>query len=311
MAYAQDGRYLLAGKDIFVPKLGSKELLTAHPRFTRFIQQKFNRPGDFHGPNCYSTALISSGLYSEQRLRYVSPEEFEAVLKSHFTQMTSGQYKDIVVFDANRSRGHAAFYLGDELIFHKKSHATHYFYRITHLSQAGVVEENEWRPGPIDDSSQQMNWPELGRLPMAFYRLRSSVAPTFDPRLAPLLAKVEGLLLSDLRVWAIGKKWGLAGEYFLEDLLKYARLLKTDRYTEAVIISLKDQLYTMIEEVYFKQARSASRVTEQICLPEQKEQLFGLIRDMGKLMQKDAKKIEEILLNLEKQDRSKCQRHPF
>lgn len=308
---AQDASYLLAGKKIFIPKLSSREVLSAHPRLTGFIQTKFNRPGDFHGPNCYNTALITSGLYSQDRLRYVSPEEFEAVLKSNFNKVSSAQYQDLVVFDANHSRGHAAFYLGDELIFHKKSHATHYFYRITHLSQAGVVEENEWFPGPVDDSSEQMNWPELGRLPLSYYRLKSKTSPKFDPRLAALVTKIESLLLNDLRVWAIGKHWGLSGEYLLEALLKHARDLQTDSYTEGVIISLKDQLYTMIEEVYFKRARSSSRVTEQLCLPERTDQLFGLMREMGKVLKLDSLKVEEMLVNLQRQDLSKCRFRPF
>ena len=310
-SYAQDGYYSLGGQHLLIPKLGSHEPLPSHPRFNGFIQQKFNRPGDFHGTNCYNTALISSGVYPTHRLRYVSPEEFEAVLRTHFKPVQAGQFQDLVVFDSKNSRGHAAYYLGDELIFHKKSHGTHYHYRITHLSLAGVVEENERRPGPVDDSSAQMDWPQLGNLPMTFYRLSSRQALAFDPRLAAYVNKLESLLLNDLKVWAIARKWGLTGEFLLEDLLQYARAIKSDPYTIGVIISMKDQLYTMIEEVYFKRARSASKVMEEICLPEQKEQLYGLVRELGKLMQKDDQKLIEILSGLEAQDRSKCRLHPF
>lgn len=70
-------------------------------------------------------------------------------------------------------------------------------------------------------------------------------------------------------------------------------------------------MYTIIEEVYFKRARSATKVMEEICLPEQKEQLFALIRDLGRLKQLDDQKLIGILSRLEAQDRSKCRLRPF
>lgn len=310
-ALAQDRIALLDGQQVSIPKLGSKEALGSHPRFNAFIVQMFNRPGDFHGPNCYNTALITSGVFSSGNRRYVSPEEFEAILKNNFSSVTRPGFQDLVVFDAKASRGHAAFYLGDDLIFHKKSFGTHYHYRITEMGLAGVVEENEWTPGPVDDSSAQMNWPELGRLPKEYYRLQKKLLPPLDQRLAPFLTNIETLLVADLKQWAIAKKWGMTGEYLLEDLLKYARAQKTDKYTEGLIISLKDQIFVFLEEVYFKRARSASRVLEDLCLPEQKDQLFGLIRELGKILKKETTKVEEVLKKLEQQDKSRCQLHPL
>jgi hypothetical protein len=311
LGWAQDELYLLAGKEILVPKLGSKQALTAHPRFEGFIQEMFNRQGDFHGPNCYNTALIANGYFSKTSKRYVSPEEFEEILKSNFVKVTAPAFQDIIVFDARSSRGHAAFYLGDDLIFHKKSFGTQYHYRITDIDHAGAVEENEWAPGPADDSSQQMKWPELGSLPKEYYR-RNSIKPMqLDKRLAPLVTKIEQALLPDLGSWAIGKKWGMTGEYLLEDLVKYGQTLKTDKYTAGLLTSLKDQVFIMIEEVYFKRARSASRVMEEICIPEQKEQLFGLIRETGKLLGRDSQKIETVLTKLDAQDKSRCQLRPL
>jgi hypothetical protein len=103
----------------------------------------------------------------------------------------------------------------------------------------------------------------------------------------------------------------MTGEYLLEDLVKYAQTLKTDKYTAGLLTSLKDQVFIMIEEVYFKRARSASRVMEEICIPEQKEQLFGLIKTTGKLLGKGDQKIEAVLGKLEAQDRSRCQLRPL
>lgn len=312
LSWSQDGNYTLAGKDIFVPMLGSREALTAHPRFEGNIQQMFNRPGDFHGPNCYNTALITSGVMQERSVRYVSPEEFEAVLKTNFVKVPSPEYRDIVVFDANGSRGHAAYYLGDNLIFHKKSHGTKYHYRITTMEKAGVVEENEWVPGPFDDSSEQMNWPELGSLPRANYRIQNKVLPPLDKRLAGIVSKLEQALVADLKTWAIGKKWGMMGEYLLQDLVKYADSLDTDKYTRGVLISLNDQVFTMIEEVYFKRSRrSPESVLKEICLPSEKEQLFTFIKELGKILKKDAESLKSVLEQLEGQDRSTCRLRPL
>lgn len=304
--HAQDGRYMLNGRNIFVPKLGSKEALTPHPRLNGVISKLFNRPGEFHGPNCYNTSLIASGLWSNSKKRYVSPEEFESILKNNFKEVSNPNYGDVIVYDAKMSRGHAAFFLGDNLVFHKKSFGTHYHYRIVESDKVGVVEENEWVPGPMDDSSMQMDWPELGKKPKSYYRLTSRYLPKIDSRFDRLLTEMEKTLEADLKVWAMGKRWGMVGEYFMDALLSYARAQRVNKYTEGLIISMKDQLYVMIEEMYFKHARSAARVLEDICLPEDTTQIFGFIRELGRLQNKPSGKIEEALKKLSEQDRSRC-----
>lgn len=309
--WAQDADYILAGKKVFVPKLGSKSALTEHSRFSGFIKQSFNLPGGVHGPNCYNTALIASGLMSSGQKRYVSPEEFEAILKNNFTRVSTLAHQDVIVFDAKSSRGHAAFYLGDNLVFHKKSYATHYHYRITEIEKVGVVEENEWEPGPADDSSLQMDWPKLGNLEKEYYRLNSKRAISRNVKISSLLTNIENALQADLNQWAIGRKWGMTGEYLLEDLLAYARSEKMDNYTIGLITSLKDQIYIMLEEVHFKRARSSSKVLEEICIPEQKEQLFALIREFGRVLGKDPKNVEKALLELNGQDKSRCKLRPL
>lgn len=307
---AQDLRTTLAGQDILIPKLGSKEPLPSHTRFLPFIKSTFNRPGPFHGPNCYNTALVTSGYYPENAIRYVSPEEFEEVLKVGFKAVPTPQFKDVIVFDAKSSRGHAGLYLGDNLIFHKKSYGTHYHYRVTTIENAGVVEENEWTPGPMDDSSLQMNWPELGRLPLSYYRLSSKLRPKLDPKLAPLIQKIEMALIKDLGAWAIARKWGMSGEYFLEDLLSYAKKSNLNAYTIGLLTSFKDQVYIMLEEVNFKNARNPNKVLKEICVPEQKEQLYGLISELGKIAGKSSEQIASVLDELDSQDTSRCGFHP-
>ncbi|MFY7992741.1 MAG: hypothetical protein ACOVP4_05560 [Bacteriovoracaceae bacterium] len=304
--FAQDLRLTLAGKDILIPKLGSKETLPSHQRFSSFLKSTFNKPGPFHGPNCYNTALIASGYSQAEAVRYVSPEEFEEVVKVAFKQVENPTYKDIIVFDAKSSRGHAAFYLGDDLIFHKKSYGTQYHYRMTNIEKAGVVEENEWTPGIMDDSSLQMNWPELGKLSQNYYRLHSKLKPKLEPKLASLILKMEEALLKDLGSWAIARKWGMSGEYFLEDLLVYAKNIKANAYTIAVLTSLKDQVYIMLEEVNFKNARNPSKVMRELCVPEEKQQLFDFIKDFGKVLGKKTENIHQTLQALEQQDRTRC-----
>lgn len=308
---AQDRRVMLSGQEVFIPKLGSKEILSAHPRFRGFISSVFNKPGSFHGPNCYNTALVASGFFTPDQIRYVSPEEFEAILKNNFELVTDSNHGDILVMDAKKSRGHAIFYLGDGLIFHKKSFGTYYHYRITDLKDAGVVEENEWTGGPFDDFSMQMNWPQLGALPYEAYRLKSSQLPSIDSKYAQLLKKMEKALLSDLKIWAIGKNWGLLGEYLLEDFLNYLRQNKTNKFTEGLVISFRDQIYLFMEEVYFKSSRSSSRVVKDICVPENKEQLFSFIFELGRILGQNDSKIKLVLEKLESQDRTRCQLRPL
>lgn len=309
--WSQDGFFNLAGKVVTIPVLGSRQPLTQHPRFEGFIQKMFNRPGDFFGPNCYNTALILSGSLSQNDIRYVSPEEFNEVLKTSYIQVALPEFNDLIVFDAKKSRGHSAFYLGDNLIFHKKSFGTYYHYRITEIKNAGIVEANEWVPGINDDSSSQMNWPELGTLPLEYYRLKKSSRPKLDPRFDKLIRKLEQLIVLDARSWAFGRKWGMTGEYLLEDFLVYARSLKTDKYTEGVLISLKDQIFIMLEEVYFKSSHSPSRVMEDLCIPEDKVQLFDLLREFGSLLKLDSKKIAMVLEKLDRQDKERCQLRPL
>lgn len=309
-AWSQDLRTTLGGKDLLIPKLGSKETLPEHLRFSPFIKNTFNKPGPFHGPNCYNTALIASGYSSPNAVRYVSPEEFEEILKVSFKEVASPNFKDIIVFDSRASRGHSAFYLGDNLIFHKKSYATHYHYRLTTIENAGVVEENEWTPGPVDDSSLQMNWPQLGNLPKSYYRLSSTQKPKLDSQLAPLIQMMEAALLKDLGQWAIARKWGMAGEYFLEDLLVYAKKIKASPYTIAVLTSMKDQVYIMLEEVNFKNARNPSKVKSELCIPEQSEQILNFINELASATKLSTDKTNEIISSFKNQDTTRCNFRP-
>lgn len=309
--WAEDKTFVLDGKDVLVPGVGSKSTLTEHSKLQGFIKDTFNKPGPYFGPNCYNTALNAVNFFSKKNVRYTSPEEFEEILKVSFEEVAHPESQDLVVFDALSSRGHVGFYLGDNLVFHKKSFGTYYTYRIVEISTVGAYEENEWKPSVFEDSSSQMVWPNLGKLPMKFYRFTKTQRPELDTKLAPFISKIERLLLDDLSSWSIAKKWGMAGEIFLEEMLPLAKGMKANSYTQAVLLSLKDQVYIMLEEVNFKKARSPERVLQELCVPEKKEQLFSLIKELGTLLGKDTQQVEFILNSIETQDKQICSFKPL
>lgn len=309
-AFSQDRVFVLNGKEVLIPKLGSKIPLPPHPHFDSTIQKYFNNPGSFHGPNCYNAAFIASGFFHPSETRYVSPEEFTFLLSTNFMKVSSPEVRDVIVFDAKNSKGHAGIYLGDELVFHKKSYRTNYHYRITDIKNVGVVEENEWTPGPSDASSDQMKWPELGSLPIEFYRKKSITRPKVDSRISNLVMLLEKNLSNDLKTWSIAKKWGVLGHYLIEDLLIYAKSISVDKYTEALLISLKDQIFIMLDEIYLKN-RSSSVAYKNVCIPQEKEQLVKLINDFGKILKKDEIKIKQVINNLFTQDLSQCALRPM
>lgn len=302
---AQDRYYEFSNTTILVPGIGSESKLSSHDLFSGFISNFFNRPGPYHGPNCYNAALIASGAYSAERLRYISQEEFEAVLKRNYQVSNEPQFGDIIVFDALASRDHAAFYLGDGLLFHKKSFVTSHLYRIISLEQVGILEKGEWQPNLGDDSAPQMNWPKLGALPKSFYRLYANDLH-LDPRFEKIILQIEKALVRDLGKWEIGKRWGMLGEYLLQDLLDLAADMQTDDYTKGVLLSLKDQIFIMLDEVYFKRPRPIEKIYAEICIPVSRDEIISFVSEYGKLLRKDDKAIKAALYILLNQDRSRC-----
>ena len=91
-------------------------------------------------------------------LRYISPEEFEAILSQSFVSVPTSSAGDLVVYDAKSTRGHAAYLLTDGMVFHKKSYHKNYRYRILPLEDVGVIENDEWVPSPWEDFPP---WTEL------------------------------------------------------------------------------------------------------------------------------------------------------
>jgi hypothetical protein len=292
-----------------VPEIGSKKPLSCmgcELPLNAFAVMKFNRPGDFHGPNCYNTALIASGVYSPNQVRYVSPEEFEAVLKKAFTLTTNEKAGDILVFDAKSSRGHAALYLGDNLIFHKKSYATHYFYRIAPMTEAGLVEKNEWVPGPVEGTINQFVWPKLGELPKAFYRFkRVKISLTKEMNI------LETKLLTDLGHWAIAKNWGLIGKNIIQDYYKEISP-RADELTQGILISFRDQVGLYFDELHYKNSRNYTKTTEEICLPSGgTDQLKVVYMALATSLKKTPEQSKESWEKILSQDKKRCSQRSF
>lgn len=290
-----------------VPELGNKATLDCvgcQRMLGTFIKAKFNQPGDFHGPNCYNTALIASGAFTSKQIRYVSPEEFEAILAQLYSPLMQATPDSLVVFDSKSSRAHAGFYLGDGLVFHKKSFGTQYHYRVAPMLEVGVPEKKEWVPSPMEGSQNQFLWPELGKLPQTFYRLNRKTL-TFQSQFSGVLKRLDAFLLVDLGQWAIAKKWGLVGQNLLED---YLSLIKNqaDPLTKGMLISYKDQLNLYFEELHYKNSRSYERTTAQICLPESVDQLKLVFKEVATNLRWTPEQMEAKWTQVLGQDKARC-----
>lgn len=308
LSFSNEGQfYPYQNGTLKVPFIGSKEpieCIGCNFNPGQFIQKMFNSPGDFHGPNCYNTALISAGVMRPNQIRYVSPEEFEAILKQNFVPRPNRAAGDVIVFDASASRGHAAFYLGDNLVFHKKSYGTYYGYRITSVENVGVIEKNEWTPGPFEGSIAQFNWPQLGRLPKVYHKpVKRNLQ--YNPKFVKVIATVETTLLNDFGKWAIAKKWGLVGQYLIEDYLKNISP-SADNLTKGIFISLKDQMKLYFDEVHFKNARNYERVTEEVCLPQDLTQLAQVHQFLGRSLGRQEIQLKASWDRVMSQDKKRC-----
>lgn len=297
--------YPFANGTLSVPTLLEKASLqcTGCQRdLSQFIQNKFNRAGDFHGPNCYNTALIASGLFKTNQIRYVSPEEFKALIGQNYRVSSNKAPNTLVVFDAKSSWGHAGFYLGDNLVFHKKSYNTYYHYRISSIDKVGIPEVGEWTPSPFEGEIAQFKWPELGKLPMEFFVLNKKTI-NYSVH-AELLKYLEALIIKDAGAWAFAKNWGLMGVNLLHELK--AKLPNQDALTKGMLTSFHDQAQVYFDEVHFKNARNYDRVTEEVCLPQNPEQLKTLYMNLGNYLKINKTNLESKWNQVMAQDKRKC-----
>ena len=304
-AIAQDC-YPFKNSKICIPQIGQK--LESPAALPSLIKKLLNQSANYSGPNCYNAALIAAGVMKENEVRYVSPEEFESVLKNNYQEVSSPQTGDIVVYEANSGRGHVSYYLGNDLVFHKKSYHKNYLYRVVPMEEVGKIEKGEWQPSPWEDIPA---WTDenIGKTAKAFYRLKSSPLresyTAIDKKWLELVALINNQLIKDGPNWAVGKNMGLVSENFLNAAI---RIVQKDKVHPAVIakmISLKDQIYQSLEEMYFSRARGQRQVNdmnEEICFADN-QYTKDLIMKVATVLNKDAAKLSE---DLKKSDRIKC-----
>lgn len=288
-----------------VPQIGQgSQLSLPNPLITKL----FNNSANYSGPNCYNTALVVSEVLNSNEVRYVSPQEFEILLKKFFYEVTEPKEGDLVVYEANKQRGHVAYWLGDDLVFHKKSFHKNYLYRITTSEDVGVIEKDEWQPSPMEDFPR---WTEvnIGKTTKAYYRrLSVPLSDNFsenDLLWLDILNHINQELIKDGPNWAVGKNMGLVTENFLNTAIGMAKKDQAHPYVIAKLTSLKDQVFQSLEETYYARARGqrqVDRINEEICFHDN-EYTQALIIKTAKLLKVPA---NVLLKNLSQADRIKC-----
>ncbi len=293
-------------------------LLNLAPFFPEFVGTSFNSYANFSGPNCYNTALLSSGILPSKEVRYVSLREFEQFLETFYIEHKEVKARDIVLFDAKSTRSHAAFYLYDGLIFHKKGYTKKYNYRIVPLQNVDKVEEGEWVPGPMDDIRYPLD-EKLNEKPMAFFALKKEL-PNIKKDLSKdetnfihAISYITDQLLQNAANWKVGKEMGVISEDVLSDLGQYFYTYSRSekallKLFYARIESLRDQINLSIRESHFSSRFAREdKIYPEICFKDNKY-LRGLIAKLMTLFDKtkSQENFEQVMKDLQATDTKAC-----
>lgn len=261
-----------------------------------FAAKNFNLGAGFSGPNCYNTALVTTGGLPAGEVRYISSSEFEAILRLRYKRLAGPEPGALVVFEPRSSREHAAVYLFDNLIFQKKGYNKGYDYRIVPLDESFASEPFEWKPNPFDGpapvSGQLASW--------EFYRLVPGTPCQGSPEAedALFVSTVEYLAAAVLKSapqWEVGRELGMVTEHVLEEMLDRFKGYKNSRIAVvglayAKLRSLKDQVFQSIVETHFSSRYASSRVekiTADICV-HYNGYFTGLLERVLRLVGRDA-----------------------
>ncbi len=245
-----------------------------------FVQQKFNRFANFSGPNCYATALVASGVIPSEKMLHVGLDEFQEYLTQYFEEVRTPAFGDVILYDVQGSKDHAAFYLFNDLVFHKKGFLKGYGYRITTLEGVFAADPFEWRPGRFDDLQSTPN-PDFGKKPKKFFRrLAADRLPTAgtltaqEKQAVELIAFIRAETLKSAPEWDVSDNMGTMIESVVSDLRRQLDWLKkspnfTARIAYEELRSLESQLFQSIEEELFSsQTANAEKINAEHCLPE-------------------------------------------
>ena len=287
--------------------------------FPPFIAETFNTQPNFSGPNCYNTALLASGGIDRTEVRYVSLAEFDQILAMQYTSIdeSEARFGDVLVYDANFSREHAALYLGDGLIFQKKAIQKGYGYRIAKIDAAYDPEPGEWEPSPFSLLLTPPNT-EAIMAPRAFYRRNSMPTALPDGPITRIINRFNASVLKSAPNWSIHKDLGMIAESIGPILRREFRDLKdskisTDRLAIARLESLSDQIFLSIDETLYSTPFGATRnisLKEEFCYDESSTFLAGLASDVTALYRPEAAitsaEWQAVLAKMKTYDRSKC-----
>lgn len=305
--------YPYRGDTLCVPSIGEKDQISINP----IINKLFNTSANYSGPNCYNAVLVASEILPLNTIRYISPEEFEYYLEKFFEPTHSLMAGDIVVYESTTSRGHAAISIGENLVFHKKSFHKNYLYRIVPILEVGKIEKNEWQPTPYDNFYADFDV-NIGKTSKAYYKKRliplEDKFTSQDIKVLEILKFIEMQLIKDGPNWAVGKNMGLITEYFLSHFSSYVEKNNYHEFVYAKMISLKDQVFQSIEEMYYSRSLSTSnveRITNEICF-HQNDFTKALIKMTASFLNKDPLKTNDLIFSqLQNINRSKCQVNLF
>lgn len=268
-----------------------------HPEFDLYdvsaffpvaVRNNLNRLKNFSGPNCFATALMASGLLEEDELLYVGLDELQLYFDHYFAKVSEPRFGDIIHYDVQGSKDHAAFYVLDGLVFHKKGYRKGYGYRMTELTKVFVADPFEWRPSPFD-SHQPKDDASFGEKPKRYYRRLAPDAvapsPTPSPKEAAAVAVVNHIdaqMKHSAPHWSVHKDMGTMMESAIRGLVDELAFLKNSAAFDAKLAyerlrSLESQAFQSIDDSLYTSPRAdEAEINEKYCIPDN-EFLSGLL----------------------------------
>lgn len=264
----------------------------------------FNLEYSFGGPNCFNAAFTAAGLRSPDRLRHVGNPEADQLLSMYYKKTSASSLRpgDIIVLN---SGDHGVYYLGDGLIFHKKSYLKQHSYRIVPLEKAYEPEPFEWKPGPFDNgspfnSSEPIRKMEAWRPTGAQYEFGYATAE--EQARAGVINFIAEQVELKAPNWKLSRELGYFTESLLEGLVsEWSSMGKSPnpviRAYYHQISSLRDQANQSIESELLSSPHSQSnayQILKDNWLPRN-EYSRALVGSLLKLYGRDASETEAVL----------------
>lgn len=282
-----------------------------------FIQKQFNHLKGFSGPNCYATGLVASGVLSEDNMLYVDTSELELYLAHYFIEVSQPAFGDVVLYDG---KDHVAYYLFEDLVFHKKGYNKGYGYRIAPLTKVFAAEPYEWKPSPFDSATAIDN-PTYGEKPKKYYRKleASKIAATPNPsdkeKLAIIVVNhIFEQMKKSAPGWKVDDDMGTMIENVISGLAREFSFMEKSASFEAQLAyqrlnSLESQAFQVIEEsCYASPTANADRINKEHCIVAN-DFVDGLLKKVFAYKnnkEASAEDLAKMQANLNAVDRTSC-----